>query len=161
MTSGAGDNNGYQTNPANASADDNQYAVDTNSGTNSNTSCTNSGKDKHNYYNYGLNIPGAATISGIEVRLNARADSTSGAPKLCVQISWNGGASWTAAKSTATLTTSEAAYTLGGVANNWGRTWAGGDFNDANFRVRVIDVSSSTARDFSLDWIAVNVRYQP
>jgi hypothetical protein len=161
VTSSAGDNNGYQTNPANAGADDNLYAVDTNSGRNTSTSCTNTGKDKHNFYNYGLNIPGAAAVYGIEIRLNARADSTSGAPKLCVQLSWNGGASWTPAKSTATLTTSEVAYALGGAGDNWGRTWNGADFSDANFRVRVIDVSSSTSRDFSLDWVAVKVTYQP
>jgi hypothetical protein len=33
--------------------------------------------------------------------------------------------------------------------------------SDPNFRVRVIDVSSSTSRDFSLDWIAVRVTYAP
>jgi hypothetical protein len=33
--------------------------------------------------------------------------------------------------------------------------------SDLNFRVRVIDVSSSTSRDFSLDWVAVRVTYTP
>ena len=40
VTSGSGDNNGYQTNPTSAFANDGVFAVDTNSGTNSNTSCT-------------------------------------------------------------------------------------------------------------------------
>ncbi|HSK67155.1 MAG TPA: M14 family metallopeptidase, partial [Anaerolineales bacterium] len=40
VTSGSGDNNGYQTNAANMLADDGLYAVDTNSGSNNNTSCT-------------------------------------------------------------------------------------------------------------------------
>jgi len=39
--------------------------------------------------------------------------------------------------------------------------WIASDFSNANFRVRVIDVGSNTARDFYLDWIAVNVTYQP
>jgi hypothetical protein len=78
-----------------------------------------------------------------------------------VQLSWNGGATWTTAKSTATLSTSEATYILGGAADTWGRTWSSGDFSNATFRVRVIDVASSTARDFSLDWVAVRVTYQP
>jgi hypothetical protein len=161
VTSSAGDNNGYQTNPGNASADDNQYAVDTNSGTNTNTSCTNSGKDKHNFYNYGFNLPGAAVIYGIEVRVNARADSSSGSPRICVQLSSDGGATWTAAKTTTNLTTSEATYILGSGSDTWGRAWTGSNFSDANFRVRVIDIASSTSRDFSLDWIRVNVRYLP
>jgi hypothetical protein len=161
VTSSAGDNNGYQTNPANANADDNLFAVDTNSGTNTNTSCTNSGKDKHRYYNYGFGIPGGATINGIEVRLNSRVDSTSGSPKICVQLSWDGGVTWTAAKTSATLATAETTYILGGPVDTWGRTWSSGDFGDANFRVRLTNIASSTARDFSLDWVAVRVRYQP
>ncbi|WP_051961643.1 DUF1349 domain-containing protein [Methylobacter sp. BBA5.1] len=154
-----GDGNGFQTNPANAHGDDGLFAVDTNSGTNSNTSCTNAGKDKHIYYNYGLNIPSGATIAGIEVRLDARVDATSGSPRMCVQLSWDGGATWTAAKVTPTLSGSEATYILGGTADNWGRSWASSNLSNANFRVRVANVASNTRRDFSLDWVAVRVTY--
>jgi hypothetical protein len=161
VTSGSGDNNGYQTNPANAFADDGLYAVDTNSGTGTSTSCTSTQKDRHRFYNYGFNIPAGAAIQGIEVRLNSRVDSTSGSPRICVELSWNGGATWTAAKTSATLSTSETTYLLGGVTDTWGRTWASGDFSDANFRVRLTSVASSTSRDFSLDWVAVRVRYSP
>ncbi len=159
VTSGSGDNNGYEVVPANAFGNDGLFAVDNNSGTNNQTSCTSTRKDRHTFYNYGFSIPGGATITGIEVRLDGRVDSTSGAPKFCIQLSWNGGASWTAAKSTSTLTTSEATYLLGGSADTWGRTWSSGDFT--NFRVRITDVASSTSRDFSLDWIAVQVTYTP
>jgi carboxypeptidase T len=161
VTSGSGDNNGYEVNPSNAFANDSLFAVDNNSGTNKNTSCTSNRKDRHIFSNYGFNIPSGGTITGIEVRADARADSTAGAPKLCVQISWNGGATWTAVKSTPTLTTSEATYLLGGTTDTWGRTWASGDFTNANFRVRVTDVAGNTTRDFSLDWLAVRVFYQP
>jgi len=76
-------------------------------------------------------------------------------------LSWNGGVSWTATKSTATLTTSDATYILGGPADNWGFAWTLSTLGDANFRVRVINVASNTSRDFSLDWVAVRVTYQP
>jgi len=161
VTSSAGDNNGYQTNPTNAYTNNSTFAVDTNSGSNTNTSCTNTGKDKHNFSNYNFNIPGTAVIQGIQVQLDARVDGTGGAPKICVQISWDGGATWTTAKQTATLTTTEATYILGSPSDNWGRTWAVGNFSNANFRIRVIDVASNQNRDFSLDYIAVNVTYQP
>ena len=160
VTSGSGDNNGYQTSPTSAFVNDSVFAVDTNSGTNNNTSCTSNRKDRHIFYNYDFSsIPSGATITGIEVRLDGRVDSTSGAPKFCVQISSDGGASWTAAKSTSTLTTSEATYLLGGAADLWGRTWSSSDFT--NFRVRITNVASSTSRDFSLDWAAVQVTYTP
>ena len=133
--------------------------MDTNSGTNSNSSCTNSGKDKHRFYNFGFSIPGA-TVLGIEVKMDAKVDSTSGAPKLCIQLSWNAGASWTTAKQTGTLTTTEQTYTLGNAADNWGHVWTLSELSNANFRVRIIDVATSTSRDFSLDWITVRVSYQ-
>jgi hypothetical protein len=160
VTVNAGDNNGFGTSPANAYANDGLFAVDTNSGTNTNTSCTNNGKDKHLFYNFNVNLPGTATVQGIEVRLDGRVDSTSGSPRFCVQLSWNGGASWTTAQSTAILGTPVQTFILGSATGNWGRTWVPGDFSNTNFRVRVINVASSTARDFSLDWVAVRVTYQ-
>ena len=122
---------------------------------------TNNGKDQHRYYNYNFNIPATAVIKGIQVRLDARADATSGSPKICVQLSWDGGTTWTTAKSTTNLSTTEATYTLGSIADTWGRTWSSGNFSNANFRIRVIDVASNTSRDFFLDYVAVNVTYQP
>jgi hypothetical protein len=134
-------------------------AADNNSGSGTSTSCTSSSKDKHRFFNYGFSVPTGATINGIEVRLDARADSTSSSPVMCVQLSWDGGTTWTAAKSTVTLGTSMNTFILGSATDNWGRTWSSGNFTDANFRVRVIDVSSSTSRDFFLDWVAVRVTY--
>jgi hypothetical protein len=160
VTTSAGDNNGFETTPANAYAADGLFAVDASSGTGTSTSCTAAAKDKHDFSTFNLSLPAGALIRGIEVRLNAKADSTSNAPKMCVQLSWNGGTTWTAAQSTATLTTSTVAYTLGGPANTWGRTWAVPDFTNTAFRVRIIDVAGSTARTFSLDALAVRVSYQ-
>jgi hypothetical protein len=161
VTSSSGDNNGFETTPANAYADDTAVAVDTNSGTNNQTSCTSSRKDRHVYYNYNVSVPGGATINGIEVRLDARADSTSGTPRFCVQLSWDGGVTWTTAKTSANLTTTEATYILGGPADTWGRLWATGELSNTNFRVRIVSIAASTARDFYLDYIAVNVYYTP
>ncbi len=139
---------------------DGAFAADMNSGTNTNTSCTNAGKDKHRFYNYGFSLPISTTITGIEVQLYARADSVTGSPKLCAQLSWDGGTTWTAAQSTATLSTATTAYPLGGAANTWGRTWTAANLSDANFRVRIISVASATARDFYLDAIAVRVTFR-
>lgn len=160
-TTSSGDNNGYEINAAGALTNDSLFAIDNNSGSGTNTSCTHVQKDKHRFYNFGFNIPGTALIQGIEVRLDAKADSTSSAPKMCVQLSWDGGASWTTTKSTTTLTTSDATYIVGGPTDNWGIAWTLSMLSDPNFRVRVIDVSSSTSRDFSLDWVAVRVTYTP
>jgi hypothetical protein len=152
-----GDGNGFESSPTSAFANDGVFAVDNNSGSGSDTSCSDRDKDKHVFRDYGFSIPTGSTIKGIDVRLDAKVDSTSSSPKICAQLSWDGGSSWTSAKSTSTLGTSEATYTLGGATNTWGRTWSVSNFSNGNFRVRVIDVSSSTSRDFSLDWVAVRV----
>jgi hypothetical protein len=80
---------------------------------------------------------------------------------LCVELSWNGGVNWTTAKTTPVLSTSRRTDTLGGATDTWGRTWSGSNMSNTNFRVRVTNIASSTARDFSLDWMAVRVTYRP
>ncbi len=154
-----GDDNGYASNPTRAYTDNSSFAIDTNSGSGTGTNCAGADKDRHRYYNYDLSVPSGATIYGIQVRADARADSTTGSPYLCIQLSWDGGSTWTTTKNTANLTTSEATYLLGDSSDTWGRTWSSGDFSNANFRVRVINVASNNSRDFSLDWLAVNVTY--
>jgi hypothetical protein len=141
--------------------DDGAFAVDTNSGTNTSTSCTASQKDRHVLSNFGFNVPTGSTIQGIEVKLNSRADSTTGSPRFCVQLSWNGGATWTSTLTSGTLSTAETMYIVGGVTNTWGRTWTPAELNDANFRVRLVMVASNNSRDFSLDWVGVQVRHSP
>ena len=150
-----GDGNGFQSSPPNAYGDDAAVATDTNSGSGTSTSCTNSGKDRHRFYDFGFAVPAGSAIAGIEVRLDARSDSTAGSPRMCVQLSWDGGATWTASKTTGTLGTSMATLTLGGAVDTWGRTWSPAELSNATFRLRVINVASSTSRDFFLDWIAV------
>lgn len=163
VTSSAGDNNGFESSPANAQADGGVVAKDINSGSNNNASCTATSKDKHRFYNYSVSLPGGASVKGIEVRLDASVDSVgSNNPTMCVQLSWDGGTTWTSAKQTARLTTAEASYLLGGAADTWGRSWTAANLANTSFRVRVIDVASSGgagSRDFSLDWVAVRVSY--
>lgn len=153
-----GDDNGFEVNPINAYANDGLFAGDYNSGTNNSSNCTSNGKDKHSFYNYNVSIPGT-TIDGLEVRLDALVDAVIGSPKMCVQLSWDGGVTWTSPKSTTTLTTTETTFILGGAGDTWGRVWAVSDLSNGNFRVRVTDVASNTARDFFLDWVAVRVSY--
>jgi hypothetical protein len=165
VTTGAGHNNGYETSPANAYANDAAVATDLNSGTNTVASCMDAGKDKHDFYDYNFNLTPTAAIQGIEVQLRAREDNNSptppGAPQICVQISSDGGATWTTAKNTTTLTNALTTFTLGTPTDLWGSTWPSASFSNANFRIRVIDVSSNNARDFFLDYVGVNITYQP
>lgn len=153
-----GDANGFESNPANAFADDGLFAVDLDSGTVGGTSCTDPNRDKHDFFNYGLTS--GATINGIEVRLDAKVDLVKNSAGMCAQLSWDGGTTWTAAKTVPALTTSEATYILGGSTDTWGHSWTSTELSNANFRVRVTDISTAIVRDFYLDWAAVKVYSQ-
>jgi hypothetical protein len=118
--------------------------------------------DRHRYYDYGLNVPAGAIIYGVEVRLDWWVSSSSGTNRMRVDLSWDGGSSWTPVKTDDAWPrepTSEASKYLGGTNDTWGRTWSASDFSNGNFRVRVHAYSSSTSRDFYLDWIPVRVTY--
>jgi hypothetical protein len=154
-----GDNNGYETNATDAFTNDGAPAEDTNSGTNTTLSCTDAGKDRHRFYDYGFSVPAGATIDGIEATVDVRLDNGPG--YICLQLSWDGGASWTAPKQTANLTSSFASYSVGGPSDTWGRAWSASDFSSASFRLRVIDVAANSSGRFRLDWIGAQVYYTP
>jgi len=159
-----GDSNGFETNPTGAYTDDSSSAQDANSGTSTATSCGDSGKDRHDFYSYGISIPSGNNPTGIQVRLIARVNSTyySYTRRMCVQLSWDGGVTWTAAKQTSSnLGSTFQTFTLGASDDNWGHTWTTSDLSDANFRVRVTDVADKTDRTFYLDWAAVRVYHTP
>jgi len=158
-----GDGNGYETAPANACANDNANAVDADTGTNTTLSCTDAGKDRHRWWDFGLGVPAVvSSVAGIQVQLGAGLNNNSGTTWICAELSWDGGATWTTATRSANLTSvGVATYTLGATNDTWGRTWAGSDFSNANFRVRLTDVSDRTGKDIRLDFLTVAVTYLP
>ena len=158
-----GNGNGYETNPGNACASDGLGATDASSGTNATISCTNAGKDRHRFWDFGLGVPGTVSaVNGIQVRADVGMNNNGGTNQVCIELSWDAGATWTAPKSQAltggsTITT----YALGSASDTWGRTWIGANFSNANFRLRVTDVTSQPNKSFVLDYLAVQVTYTP
>ena len=160
-TSGAGDNNGYENNPSRVCVQDGLTAQDTNSGTNTTNSCTSSAKDKHRFWGYSFGLPATVTsIDGITVTPRISQSNNGGTTWLCLQLSGDGGATWTAPKQVVMTSNSLTTYTFGGAGDTWGRTWAVGELG-AGFRVRVIDSSTQSAKDFRLDALGIRVTYTP
>ncbi len=145
-----GDSDGFEVNPTNAFADSSGNAgnVDGNG-------------DRHRFYDYGISIDGTCSISGIGLRLDWWLDSISGVSTMGVELSWDGGTYWTAAKTDTVESTTEHTAILGGSADTWGRAWSVSEFSNANFRVRLTSNSDDATRDFSLDWVAAKVFYGP
>jgi hypothetical protein len=118
--------------------------------------------DSHRYGAYGgVAVPESCHVTGIEVRLDWRLDSTQGENALSVELSWDGGASWTAPMTDMLETTSEHTSVLGGATDTWGRAWSAAELADASFVVRVSAEGTKRGRDYFLDWIPVRVHWGP
>jgi len=157
-----GDGNGYESTPTNACVTDGAVATDANTGTNLSLVCTDAGKDRHRFWDFSLGVPATVSaVGGIQVRADVGLNNNSGTSQLCAQLSWDGGTTWTAEKSIAVANVGVTTYGLGATNDTWGRTWAGSEFSNASFRVRLIDTSDRTSKDFRLDGLAIQVTYTP
>jgi hypothetical protein len=158
-----GDGNGYEVGTASACADDSVMATDTNTGTAArSTACVNAANDRHRFRDFSVGLPGGVTlISGIQVRADVGMNNNGGTSRLCVELSGDGGATWTAAKVVTLSSTAETTYLFGGAADTWGKAWTAGEFSNANFRVRFTDATNQPNKDYLLDYVAVNVSYTP
>jgi len=159
VTAAAGDNNGYESGSGNLFATDGLLATDSNSGTAKSTSCTATTRDKEDLSGYSFGSVGP-TVLGIQVQLRGRVNQASQSPRFCVQLSWDGGTTWSTGETTGNLSTTLTTYSLGTTANTWGHIWTAAQLGSSLFRVRVIDLASSTAKTFSLDSVTVAVTYQ-
>ena len=76
-------------------------------------SCTDPGQDRHRYWGYAFGLPGSiSAVQGIQVQPTIEVNNNGGSSLICVQLSWDGGASWTATKQV-NVTNSLTTYTLG------------------------------------------------
>ena len=112
----------------------------------------------HIYWGYSIAIPSGASVTGIEVRLDAWR-WPSGVPwyaYLDVELSWDGGASWTSRYTAGPLEGYEQSWILGGSNDGWGRSWTASDLQPDRFRVRL---TAREGREVRLDWVAVRVYF--
>ena len=150
-TGGNGD--GFEANPTNAYANGGGYAEN-----------VHGPGDRHRYYDYGISTESGCNIAGIEVQIDWWLDSTVDTHSMDVELSWDGGSSWTAAKTDTVETTTEHSTVLGTSADDWGHTWTATELNNANFRVRLTaqcSGGSCGSRHTFLDWVTLKVYYGP
>lgn len=109
----------------------------------------------HRYWGYNFSIPAGSAILGIEVRVVFRKTGAPGA-YLGVELSWNGGGSWTATGFQAgPAPRAWRSFVLGGTTVTWDRAWTAEEFTPTAFRVRLTAVNG-----LDLDWVAVRVYYR-
>lgn len=137
------------------------------------TSATNNAQQA--WGNFNISPPGGATITGIEVALEANRSNPGGTQTGCqmsVALSPNNGSSYTSGagtgvKTSPVLTTSDPAspyYVLGSSSDLWNRSsWTSTELNNTNFRVRVTNLrpgaSGLCSATAQLDLLRVRVSY--
>ena len=141
---GSGD--GFEVNPQGAFEDGAGFATD-----------SDGSGDRHLYEHPTLAFAGNCTVNGIEVRLDWWLDDTAGTNSLSIELSWDGGTSWTAPKSDSGESLAERTIILGSPTDTWGRTWTRSEFASGLFLVRVTANSDTLPHVFNLDWIPVKI----
>src|SRR5258706_6353369 len=108
-------------------------------------------------------IPSGSTIDGIEVTVEGLITSGSGL-QANVALAYVGTTTYTTGTGSpnpgvrpTVLTSTELTYTLGGATSTWGRTWAVGDFTNANFAVKL--TSTGSGGTISVDQVKVKIYY--
>jgi len=132
----------------------------TNAYSNNNSNARDDPGDVQRYCGYGFTIPADATIDGIVVELeDAHYINQPGTDigAIAVELSWNGGTSWTSTGTSQSLTSSEVDYFLGGSSNLWGHAWTVSEIN-SNLCVR-LTAPNTNNRQVELDWLPVTVYF--
>jgi len=131
----------------NVAHSDNAYANDYDTGE----------EDELDVSAFGFNLIFTDIIDGIQVSVEARSNQEPPDYKtLYVKLSWDGGSSWTSTQQQ-DFSGTETTKIYGSPTNTWGRTWAGDEFSDDNFRVMII--GSSDPGVLFVDHIQVRVFY--
>ena len=158
-----GDGDGYEVNPDNACVDDGVVATDAGTGaTGRSAVCSNAANDRHIYRDFGFGLPPTVTsIDGIEVRADLGLNNNGGTSRLCVELSADGGLTWTVATSLPMTSAAQTTYLFGSATDLWGRAWTSAELDDATFRIRLTDATTQPNKDYRLDFLAVQVSYTP
>ena len=178
-----GDNTGYEKNATGTSStglngnfvlsDNAKYGQDVKSGTaTSSISCAGSysasnysTRDQHDFYFNLTSLPDNASITAIQVQVEAAKSSTSYDGRICAYLSPNAAASWSTWDTSwaSNLTTTSTKYTF---PNTAASTWNLSNLTGAslkptkNFVLRLVDITNTaTGQTFKVDFVAVKLFY--
>jgi hypothetical protein len=124
--------------------------------------CADPQNDRHGWWGYSFGLPATVTsIDGIAVRAGASLTNNGGDDYLCIELSWDGGTSWTAAQRLQLPNATFRTYAFGSGTHQWGRTWAVSELTSTSFRIRVTNATSHPNKTYNLDYLAAQVYFTP
>ncbi|HXF49623.1 MAG TPA: hypothetical protein VNL73_09415 [Verrucomicrobiae bacterium] len=120
-------------------------------------------------WDFSFNVPAdAQSINGLQIEAEGRLlesppQGGGSTGDLQIRLSWNGGTSWTAAK-TEVYTEGEGEFyhAFGGAADLWGRVWTVTETNNSNFRVSLKYSREDIAQNqIEIDHVRAKIFYTP
>lgn len=139
-----------------------------NSSDDNRATCVNSNAYRTSWYDFQLNVPTNATVTGIEVRIEcANQQQPNGPRRLQVHLCKNSQNTTetdffgNGTRTTPDLGTSDSVNTLGGANDLWGGSWTPADFNTSIFGIKVSGTggSSPTTTNYQIDHFQIKVHY--
>jgi hypothetical protein len=114
----------------------------------------------HDWHGFGFALSSATSVVGIEAEVELNTSNPTGT--FGIELSWNGGTSYTRTGAEAPLLVSDRYWPFGGSTDGWGHLWRADELRDATFRVRLskegINFSPMTR---GVDHIRVRVHHSP
>src|SRR3990167_5537930 len=138
---------GSYTNPNNAFSSNGAFAT-----------TTNLPSASQIYESFGIASLTGGTVDGILVSVEASVLSGSQEAQYTIELSWDGGTTWTTAKSAFQYTSTERTYLYGG-ADVWSHSFIPSEMTNTNFKVRITNDFRVSTEDARVDWLNVQVFY--
>lgn len=139
---------GTYTNPNNAFSSNDLYATTVNLPTASQI-----------YESFGIADLTDNTIDGILVQVEAKVNSTTDRSEYTIELSWDGGTTWTTLKRAFQFPIADSTHCYGG-ADAWSHTFIPSELTNINFKVRISNDFTSATNDASVDCISVQIFYR-
>lgn len=117
------------------------------------------------YGSFNFDIPGGATVNGIEVRVEGYRTAGIIDRQMKIDMSGDAGLNWSSSKTTnlpyALYGIGEGVRSYGSSADLWGKSWEYSEFTNENFRLKFDANLASASSDLRIDYVAAKIFYTP
>ncbi len=110
------------------------------------------------YSNFNIVIPSGSTIETVKVILTGKRNRDN-ARQLLVSVSANG--TTFSSSQTTSLTTNDNTYNFTGASSLWGLTWSANNFNNNNFKVKLVATNGDHEANLSMLTVVVSYKLTP
>ncbi len=109
---------------------------------------------------FGITGPsGSDTIEDITIKIEWRSSANGSKERIGVELSWDGGTSWSTKKYTQKSALSLEYHYVSGGPSGWGHTFTPSELSNTNFKVRISPDSGASTTEYFIDVVTAQVYY--